>query len=105
MGTVSIYYTLIHKKINTKIPTEENLVGVSNVMPMVLRQIYFFETQGYNVFGSDILKENQSKILLDKNRRTSISKRTRHINKSILGRTSEGWRSKYQTIPNRLHGG
>ena len=42
-------------------------------MPMVLCKRYLLEAQRYKVDGYDILQDNQSEIILDKNEGTSSS--------------------------------
>ena len=59
---------------------EAELVGVSDVMPMILWTQYFLEAQGYEVRDAKIYQNNQSAILLEKNGHASSGKRTRHIN-------------------------
>jgi hypothetical protein len=68
------------QKFNTKSSTECELVGVDNAPPPLLWTRYFVEGQGYGVKASILNQENLSAILLEKNRRASSSKRTKHIN-------------------------
>jgi hypothetical protein len=56
------------------------LVGVDNRMPQILWTRYFLESQGSEVCDNKIYQDNQSAMLLEKNRRGSSSQRTRHIN-------------------------
>ena len=80
MGKGSVYSTSIGQKLNTKSSTEAELVGVSNVMPMIVWTRYFLEAQGYDVKESPIYQDNMSAMLLEKNGKKSSGKRTRHIN-------------------------
>jgi hypothetical protein len=81
LGKGDVYGTSTQQKLNTKSSPEAELVGVVNdVMPQILWTRYFLEAQGYGVKDSIINQGNQSVILLEKNRRTSHGKRTRHIN-------------------------
>jgi hypothetical protein len=80
MGKGSIYSTSTRQKLNTTSSTEAELVGVSDLMPMILWTRYFLEAQGYGVGTSTIYQDNQSSILLEKNGRRSSGRRTRHIN-------------------------
>ena len=67
------------QKLNTKISTESELVGVDDYMPMVIWVIYFLEAQGYIVSDNFLHQENQSSIKLEQNGKASSGKRTRHI--------------------------
>jgi hypothetical protein len=48
-------------------------------MAQVMWTRYFLEEQGYGVVENIIYQDNQSAMLLEKNGRNSIGKRTRHI--------------------------
>jgi hypothetical protein len=50
------------------------------MMPIILWTHYFLLEQGYGVIENLLLQYNRSSILLKKNGRASIGKRTRHIN-------------------------
>ena len=80
LGKGSVYSTSIRQKLNTTSSTEAELVGVSNVMPMIMWTMYFLQEQGYTVNDTTIYQDNQSVMLLEKNGRASSGKRTRHIN-------------------------
>ena len=80
MGKGSIYSASLRQKLNTKSSTEAELVGVSDLMPMILWTRYFLEAQGYTVNGSEVYQDNQSAMLLEKNGTASSGKGTRHIN-------------------------
>jgi len=67
-------------KINTRSSTESEIVGVDDMMPAVCWTRYFMEAQGYGVDDSQVLQDNRSSILLEKNGKASSSKRTKHIN-------------------------
>ena len=79
MGKGSVYSGSTRQKLNTKSSTEAELVGVDDFMPMIVWTRYFLEAQGYSV-KCELLQDNQSSILLEKNGRASSGKRTRHIN-------------------------
>jgi hypothetical protein len=68
------------QKLNTKSSTECELVGVDDALPQMLWTRYFIEGQGYGVEALILKQDNLSAILLEKNGRASISKRTKHIN-------------------------
>jgi hypothetical protein len=68
------------QKINTRSSTESKIVGVDNMMPLILWTRYFLITQGYQVNDNVVYQDNRSAILLERNGKTSSSKRTKHIN-------------------------
>ena len=70
---------MFHKKLKTKISTEEELVGVVSFIPMVLCARYFLAVKWFKVDGYDVFQDNQSSILIEKNGRTSRSGITRNI--------------------------
>ncbi len=80
MGRGSAYSTSTRQKLNKKISSEAELVGVDDVMPMIIWTRYFLEAQGYEVRDSTIHQDNQSTMLLEKDGKASSSKRIRHIN-------------------------
>ena len=60
LGKESVYSTSVRQKLNTKSSTEDELVGVDDVMPQVIWTRYFLEAQGYGVRESKIYQDNQS---------------------------------------------
>jgi hypothetical protein len=68
------------QKLNTRISTENELVGVDDMMSIIIWTHYFLLSQGYGIIKNLLLQDNRSSILLEENRRASSSKRTRHIN-------------------------
>jgi hypothetical protein len=68
------------QKLNTRSSTESELVAVDYMMPIVLWTCYFLMAQGYGVTENLLLQDNRSSMLLERNRKASSSKRTRHIN-------------------------
>jgi hypothetical protein len=80
MGKGSIYSSSTRQKLNTKSSTEAELVAVDDAMPMVLWTRYFLQEQGYVVEDTELLQDNQSTMLLEKNGCASSGRRTRHIN-------------------------
>ena len=59
---------------------KSELVGVDDLMPQILWIQYFLEAQGMKVSDNIVYQDNQSALNLEKNRRESSGKRTRHIN-------------------------
>jgi hypothetical protein len=68
------------QKLNTRSSTESELVGVDDMMSIILWTCYFLLSQGYGVVKNLLLQDNQSSILLERNRRALSGKRMRHIN-------------------------
>jgi hypothetical protein len=79
LGKGAVYGTSTRQKLNTKSSTEAELVGVNDVLPQALWTKYFLKEQGYGCDETVIYQDNTSAILLERNGRTSSSKRTRHI--------------------------
>ena len=65
---------------NTKSSTEAELVAIDDAMGQVLWTHHFLAAQGQYVPMTTIYQDNKSMILLAEHRRTSNSKRTRHLN-------------------------
>jgi hypothetical protein len=80
LGRGSVIGMSRKQKLNTKSSTECELVGVDDASPQMLWTRYFVDGQGYGVKASILNQDNLSAILLKKNGRASISKRTKHIN-------------------------
>ena len=80
MVTVGAYVQYSKQKLNTKSSTEDDLVGLNDVLTQLIWTRYFLKEQEYIIHGNVIYQDNQSAIVLEKNGRRSISKRTRHIN-------------------------
>ncbi len=68
------------QKLNTRSSTKSELVGINDMMPIILWTRYFLLSQGYGVVENLLLQDNRSSILLERNRRASSCKRTRHVN-------------------------
>ena len=80
LGKGCVYGTSIRQKLNIKSSTELELVATVDVLPQIVWTSYFLIEQGYRVEKSVLYQDNQSAILLEKNGKASIGKRTRHIN-------------------------
>eukprot|EP00957_Ditylum_brightwellii_P083233 6328183-Ditylum_brightwellii.AAC.1 len=80
MGGGAEYLSSIKQKLNTKSSTETEVVGVDDMMPQIIWTRYFLMAQGYCVTDNVLLQDNKSGIKLERNRKKSSSKRTRHIN-------------------------
>lgn len=66
-------------KLNTRSSTESELVAVDDLIPQILWARLFLKEQGFKVMDNILYQDNKSAILLEKNGRTSSSKRTKHI--------------------------
>ena len=80
LGEGCVYGTSIRQKLNIKSSTELELVATVDILPQIVWTSYFLMEQGYRVEKSVLYQDNQSAILLEKNGKASIGKRTRHIN-------------------------
>ena len=80
LGQGAIYVKSVKQKLNTRSSTESELVGVHDVLPQIMWTRQFLECQGHNQQETNVMQDNQSAILLEKNGRMSSSQRTKHIN-------------------------
>jgi hypothetical protein len=80
MGKGSVYSTSTKQKLVTRSSTEAEVVGVHDVMPQLLWTGHFLAGQGFNINESILYQDNTSSILIEKNGRSSSTKRTRHMN-------------------------
>ena len=60
--------------------TESELVGVYDVLPQILWTKQFLEEQGWSDSATVIYQDNTSSILLERNRQSSSTKKTKHMN-------------------------
>ena len=74
LGEGVLYGMSTKEKLNTKISTEAELIGLDDVMPQILWTRYFLEAKGYELCDNVVYQDNQSTILLAKNGRGSSSK-------------------------------
>jgi hypothetical protein len=80
MGKGSIYSTLAKQKLVTRSSTEAEIVAVHDAMPQLMWTGYFLIEQGFHVKETVLYQDNTSSILMEKNGRSSCSKRNRHMN-------------------------
>jgi hypothetical protein len=80
MGKGSIYSTSTKQKLVTRSSTEAEIVAVHDVMPQLIWTGHFLTEQGFNINESILYQDNTSSILIEKNGRSSSTKRTRHMN-------------------------
>ena len=67
------------QKLNTKISTESELVGIDDMMPIMLWTCYFLLSQGYGIVENLLLQDNKCSILLEQNGKASSGKSLRGI--------------------------
>jgi hypothetical protein len=68
------------QKMNTKSSTEAEVVAVDDVMPQIVHTYYFLGAQGCQTKNTIVYQDNKSAMLLEKNGKSSSSKRTKHMN-------------------------
>ena len=79
MGQGSPYSASLKQMLVSRSSTESKLIGVHDVLPQILWTSHFLDAQGYGVKRTVLKQDNKSLILLERNGRTSSSKRTKHI--------------------------
>ena len=84
MGQGAVRSNSNKQKLNTKISTEAELVGIYDEIPLIIWSGYFLAEQGYQVRYNICYQDNQSNAKLAKNGRVPIIKRTCHINVRYL---------------------
>ena len=55
---------LHQKKINGKISTEDEMIGVDKIIAKILLSRYFIEAEGYNISHNKLMGDNKSAIFL-----------------------------------------
>ena len=79
MGRGAAFSKSSKQKLNMKNLTEDELVGVNDIMMQVIWTRYFLEVKGYKINYGIIYQDNQSDINMYKNGRRLSSKWPRHI--------------------------
>ena len=78
----------INQKIQGNSSTEDELIGVDDILPQAIQTKHFIKDQGYSVDRKLIKQDNKSAILMETNVRFSSSKITKHIKtRYFLSRT------------------
>jgi hypothetical protein len=67
------------QKCNTKSSTKTEIIALHNKLSDVIWMSYFVECQRFDIDDCIILQDNLSALSLEKNRRMSSSKHTKHI--------------------------
>ena len=76
-------------KLDTKISTESELVGINDALPQILWGKYFIEAQCYIVEHNILLQDNKYTILLATNGKFTSSKKSSKKTKHIKNRFSQ----------------
>ena len=79
LGRGAVSSSSTKMKCNTKSSTETELISVADKLSDVIWMRYFIECHGYNLDEYVIYQDNMSTLSLEKNRRISSSKQTKHI--------------------------
>ena len=79
LGKRAVLSKSIKQKLNTKSPTEAELVAADDVTVPLLWRKWFMEEQGYGATQTILLQDNKSVMLLEENGKQSSSKRTRYF--------------------------
>ena len=72
------------QKLNIKISTKAELVGINDEISLIIWSRYFLAEQGYQVRDNICYQDNQSTAKLTNNGHASSSKINRHINVRYL---------------------
>ncbi len=80
MGKGAVQSASKKQKVTTRSLTESELVGADNMVLQVIWTKLFLEEQGYQVKDNVLYRDNQSTMKLEQNGKTSLGKRTRHLN-------------------------
>ena len=71
---------LFNQKLSTRSSTNLELVGVAHCMPKFSYFRLFIDSQKVTIKKKVVLQDNKSATLIEKNGRSSCSKRSRHLN-------------------------
>ena len=80
LGKGGIYSGSWKQRLVARSSTESELIGVYDVLPQVLWTKQFLEEQGWSDSAPVVYQDNTSSILLERNGRSSSTKRTKHMN-------------------------
>ena len=80
LGKGGIYNRSWKQRLVARSSTESELIRVYDVLPQVLWTKQFLEEQGWSDSATVIYQDNTSSILLERNGRSSSTKRTKHMN-------------------------
>ena len=80
LGKGGIYSGSWKQRLVAHSSTESELIGVYDTLPQVLWTKQFLEEQGWKDSATIVYQDNTSSILLERNGRSSSTKRTKHMN-------------------------
>ena len=80
LGKGSVYSGSWKQRLVARSSTESELIGVYDALPQVLWTKQFLEEQGWSNSATVMYQDNTSSILLERNGRSSSTKRTKHMN-------------------------
>ena len=80
LGKGGIYSGSWKQRLVARSSTESEPIGVYDVLPQVLWTKQFLEEQGWLDSATVVYQDNTSSILLERNGRSSSTKRTKHMN-------------------------
>ena len=81
LGKGGIYNGSWKQKLIVRSSTKSELIGVYDILPQVLWTKQFLEEQGWKDSTSVVYQDNTSSILLERNRQSSSTKRTKHMDR------------------------
>ena len=67
------------QKLNTRSSTETEVAGADDFVPAMCWTRHFVLAQGHDVIDNILFQDDRGAMLLEKNRKASSSKRTKHI--------------------------
>ena len=80
LGRGAISSISTKQKVNSRLSTEAELIGIDDVISKILWSKRFIEAQGFELESNIVYRDNTSSMKLEENGRASASKRTRHFN-------------------------
>ena len=80
MGSGALQTIARKQRLNSRSSTEAELIAVDDAVTAIMWTRMFMEAQGYDIERNVLYQDNKSAIILEKNGRTSTSKRTRALN-------------------------
>ena len=78
-GTGGVLCKSTKQKLNTKSSTEAEVVGASDYLPNTIWTKMFLRAQGFVISHNVLEQDNESAIKLERNGRTSVGPKSRHI--------------------------
>ena len=79
MGRGKLINKPMKQNLNTKSSTKTEVIGVSDIVPVVLWLVNFVKMQGYDMKENILYQDNQSAMKMDKNGRMLFTGNSRHV--------------------------